>query len=277
MTAQAALRDAVARLKAAGVPDPARDARLLLAHAMEIGMDRLTLHLGDELALSQASAFAALVGQRVLRQPVSQIIGRREFFGYSYKVTPQVLDPRPETETLVIEALQVPFNTVLDVGVGSGCLLLTLLKERPEARGLGIDVSDGALTVAAENARTLGLSQRAVLKKSDWFNSVEGRFDLITSNPPYIDEEEWLTLEPEPREWEPKHALTPGKDGLEPYRILATHAPNHLTSKGHLMVEIGWQQGPAVSEIFTNAGLQNVRVVRDLDGRDRVIVAQNPE
>lgn len=276
MIAQAALREAIVRLKEAGVQDPAIDARLLLAHAMGIGSDRLTLHSGDELTRAQSQAFSANVDRRVQRQPVSQIIGSRAFFGRHFAVTQDVLDPRPETEILVLEALKIPFKSVLDIGTGSGCILLTLLAERLEICGTGVDISPAALQVAENNASALGVSERSELYASDWFDAVEGKFDLIVSNPPYIDEAEWHTLDPEPRKWEPKQALTPGADGLQPYRIIADNARKHLSRCGQLMVEIGWRQGPDVAAIFANAGLQKVRIEQDLDGRDRVIIAQNP-
>lgn len=275
MIAQDALREAVARLKQAGVPDPVRDARVLLTHSMGIEPGRLTLCLHDELTKEQANRFDTAIDRRSKREPVSHILGRRAFFGRTFKVSADVLDPRPETEILVEEALKHRFHNVLDLGTGSGCILLSLLAERPEAAGVGVDLSKAALKVAAENAAGLGLEDRSALFGSNWFDTVEGRFDLIVSNPPYIDEAEWHTLDPEPRQWEPKQALTPGADGLAPYRIIAANAGRFLTSGGLVMVEIGWQQGASVTQIFIEAGFQNVGIVQDLDGRDRVVTAKS--
>ena len=199
--------------------------------------------------------------------------GRRLFWGQSFRVTRDTLDPRPETETLVAEALKEPFLKMLDLGTGTGCILLSCLKGMPMARGVGTDLSAAALAVAMANARDLGLDGRAVFLQSDWFSAVPGTFDLIVSNPPYIAADEMAGLAPEVRDWEPHLALTPGGDGLEPYRIIAREAPSHLVEGGRLLVEIGPTQAAAVSELFAEQGLQNIRVLPDMDGRDRVVSA----
>jgi release factor glutamine methyltransferase len=271
MTAQAALVAGVRRLREAGVPDPARDARWLLAHAMGIAPDRLTLHLPDDLPPEAAARFGAALDRRCKRQPVSQITGTRLFLGRAFNVTPDVLDPRPETETLVLAALEQPFSRVLDLGTGSGCILLSLLAENPAATGLGVDLSEAALKVAERNAKVLGVADRANLCQSDWFHAVTDTFDLIVSNPPYIDDAVWQTLDPEPRLWEPKTALTPGPDGLAPYRLIAERAPAHLAPGGRLLVEIGYDQGPSVATLFQTAGFADVAILPDMDGRDRCV------
>lgn len=275
-TAQEALRAAVERLTAAGVEDPARDARRLLAHAMDIAPDRLSLHLPDQLSPQAAARFALTLEARSARQPVSQITGTRAFWGRAFRVTPDVLDPRPETETLVAEALSSPFTRALDLGTGSGAILATLLAERPGATGVGIDLSAPALDVARDNAARLGVADRAEFRRADWFDGVTGTFDLIVSNPPYIAEEELDDLAPEVRDWEPWLALTPGGDGLDSYRRIAHGAPAALTPGGRLIVEIGASQGKAVAELFENAGLTRVTIRPDLDGRDRVVRAEKP-
>lgn len=274
MTAAFALRDATARLAAAGVPDPARDARLLLAHALGIAPDRVLLALQDPLPATAAARFDAALAARAQRQPVSQITGQRLFWGRSFRVTADVLDPRPETETLIAAALQRPFARVLDLGTGSGAILLTLLAERPEATGLAVDLSPAALDVARTNAENLGLAERAAFQQSDWLANVVGQFDLIVSNPPYIAAAEMADLSPEVRDWEPHLALTPGGDGLDAYRVIAAQVPAHLAPDGQLMVEIGPQQGQAVAELFTAAGLHTARILQDFDGRDRVVAAK---
>lgn len=273
MTGQAALRAAILRLAGAGIDEPARDARRLLAHALHLEPDRLTLHLQDLLDPEAAARFEAALAAREARQPVSQITGTRLFWGRSFRVTRDVLDPRPETETLIETALEAPFATVLDLGTGSGAILLTLLAERPAARGLGTDLSPEALAVAESNAQALGLAGRAQFQTADWFAGIEGQFDLIVSNPPYIAEAEMAGLSPEVRDWEPHLALTPGGDGLDAYRAIAAAAPAHLSPGGRLLVEIGPTQGPAVSALFAAEGLSGLRVEADLDGRDRVVLA----
>jgi release factor glutamine methyltransferase len=274
VTAAEVLRAAVLRLREVGIDDPARDARKLLAHAMRISPDRVTLHLPEPLAQDHRRAFEEAIALRAKRQPVSQIIGAREFFGRRFHVTKDTLDPRPETEVLVEVALARPFSRVLDLGTGTGCILLSLLAERANVTGVGADVSSRALLVAAANAVALELQDRADWLCSDWFADVEGRFDLIVSNPPYIAADEMAALEPEVRDWEPHQALTPGGDGLAAYRAISRGADAHLTEGGHIAVEIGPSQGAAVMDMFRTAGFRDVHLRQDLDGRDRVVVAQ---
>lgn len=269
-----ALREAVARLVAAGVPDAPRDARLLLAHALGIAPDRLTLHLSEPVAPSAATRFAELVAARANRAPLSHLTGQRLFWGRSFRVTPAVLDPRPETETLVALALAEPFARVLDLGTGSGCILLSLLADRPAATGLGVDLSADALAVAQGNAARVGVQDRAAFAVSDWCAAVTGRFDLIVSNPPYIAAAEMPHLSPEVLGHEPHLALTDGADGLTAYRAIAAQAPAHLAPGGRLMVEIGPTQGPAVATLLVGAGLKDACIHPDMDGRDRVVAAR---
>ena len=272
-TANDALRDAIPKLRAGGIADPARDARLLLAHAMAVQSDRLTLHLNDPLPPTASARFASLIAARLTRQPVAQIIGYRLFWGRRFHVTNDVLDPRPETETLIAQALKSPAKSVLDLGTGSGVILLTLLSEWPNAQGAGTDISPAALALAQGNAQDLGLGNRASFTLSNWFATVTDRYDLITSNPPYIAAEEMPQLSPEVRDHEPHIALTPGGDGLAAYRAIAAGAAAHLTAKGRLIVEIGPIQGRAVCAMFTAVGLTGATIHQDLDGRDRVVTA----
>jgi len=270
------LAAAVQALRAADVPDPMPDARALLAHATGITPDRLTLHLSDLLCSDVAGHFAALIARRVLRAPVSHLVGYRLFWGRSFTVTPDVLDPRPETETLISAALDMPFRTVLDLGTGTGAILLTLLSERPDATGLGTDFSMPALGVARGNAALHSLTTRARFVWGWWFGAVTGQYDLITSNPPYIADHEMADLSPEVRLHEPRAALTPGGDGLDAYRAIAAGVGARLAPQGRLVLEIGPTQGQAVVALLTRHGLAAVRILPDLDGRDRVVVAQKP-
>lgn len=275
-TGNEALRAAIPRLRDGGIEDAALDARLLLAHALGIAQDRLTLHLPDAISDAQAAAYEAALAARVARQPVAQIIGQRQFWGLTFRVTQDTLDPRPDTEALVAEAVKAPFLNMLDLGTGTGCILLSCLKSMPAARGLGVDISPAALDVAGGNADALGLGARASFRASDWFSDVQGCYDLIVSNPPYIAADEMPGLAPEVRDWEPHLALTPGGDGLGPYRIIARDAPSRLMPGGRLLVEIGPTQGAAVAALFAAQGLQEIRVLPDMDGRDRVVVAVKP-
>ena len=274
MRAGDALAPAIARLRAAGVESAARDARVLLAHALGVAPDRLTLHLPDEMTAPQARAYEEALAARAARQPVAQITGQRLFWGLPFRVTRDTLDPRPETETLVAEALTRPFVKVLDLGTGTGCLLLACLKGMPVARGVGVDISEAALAVAAQNSRDLGLADRARFLRSDWFTEVRGTFDLILSNPPYIAADEMPGLAPDVRDWEPHLALSPGGDGLDPYRIIARDAGSRLMPGGRILVEIGPTQAAEVAGLFAGSGLTAVRILPDMDGRDRVVAAE---
>lgn len=275
-TAAQAMAAAAARLRAAGVPDPARDARLLLAHAAAVDAARVTLIAPEEIAPEIAERYERLVALRAVRVPVSQLIGRRAFYGRDFAVSRDVLDPRPETETLIEAALAEGFERVLDLGTGSGCILVSLLAERAQARGLGVDLSEAACLQASANALRHEVAERAEILCSDWFDKVEGRFDLIVSNPPYLAADEMQDVAPELREHEPRMALTDEQDGLSVYRIIAHQAQGYLTAEGRVLVEIGWQQGDAVAEIFRQAGWGAVQLLRDLDGRARVICAARP-
>ncbi|MEM7644192.1 MAG: peptide chain release factor N(5)-glutamine methyltransferase [Pseudomonadota bacterium] len=268
--ARRALQDARRRLDLAGVSDPARDASALLEAAGAGAADRLPPDV--------AARFEHLVARRVRREPVSHLTGRRAFWMHDFIVTPDVLDPRPDTETLVETARDVLRDAgaprLLDLGTGSGCILLSLLHELPGATGIGTDISSAALDVAWRNADRVGVADRVTFGQADWLRGVAGRFDLIVSNPPYIAEAEMADLQPEVRDWEPHLALTPGGDGLAAYRILARDAPAHLGPGGWLMAEIGHRQAAAVTALWRQAGLTRIGVTRDLNGRDRVVSGQ---
>ncbi|NOX74141.1 MAG: peptide chain release factor N(5)-glutamine methyltransferase [Alphaproteobacteria bacterium] len=268
------LRAAIQELEAGGIDGAAKDARLLVAHTLEIAPDRLVL-VGDETFMPAGlTRLDAAIKARLERQPVSHILGRRNFWGRDFKVTPEVLDPRPETETLIEVALQKPFNKVLDLGTGSGCILLTLLAERPEATGLGTDLSPEALDVAVANRKSLDLDRAALFRQSDWLEGVVGQYDLIVSNPPYISMPEMAALAPEVLRWEPMAALTPGFTGLEAYEIIAGGVAEFLAPDGRILLEIGASQGADVSRLFQAAGFDIVALHADMDGRDRVVEAR---
>ena len=276
MTGAELLARGTAELTGAGIPDAGRDARRLLAHVLKVPPGRLTLFLREIVQPDLTVIFLAMIARRADRVPVSHLTGRRMFYGREFLVTPEVLDPRPETETLIEAALSAPFARVLDLGTGSGCILLTLLSEAPQATGLGTDISPAALNVAHWNRNALRLEGRAGLAEGDWWAAVpQGAvFDLIVSNPPYIALHEMAGLSPDVRDHEPRAALTDEGDGLGAYRILAAQAGAHLAPGGRLLVEIGPTQGQAVAGLFAAAGLQGVQVIRDLDNRDRVVGAR---
>ena len=276
MTAGEAIAAAAGRLRAAGVPDPARDARVLLAHAAKVDASRVTLIAPEPLDPAIAERYDQLIALRAVRVPVSHLVGERAFYGRRFKVSGDVLDPRPETETLIEAALAEPFDKVLDLGTGSGCILITLLAERPDAQGIGTDLSEVACLQASQNAILHRVDGRLEIVCANWADGVGGPFDLLVSNPPYIALDEMPGLADEVRLHEPEMALTDYGDGLNAYRAIADLAPRILSAGSRVLVEIGPTQGAEVSALFEKAGLHQVDILPDLDGRDRVVRARKP-
>lgn len=272
MTVAETLRAATVRLRAGGIDSAPRDARLLLAEAIGCPPDRLTLLAHEALDAAATDTFDAMLASRLERRPVSQILGRRLFWNRSFAVTSDVLDPRPETETLIGAALAGPAPaSILDLGTGSGVILLTLLAEWPDARGIGTDLSAPALAVAAGNAQELGLAARARFLRADWFAGITGHFDLVVCNPPYIAAAEVERLSPEVRDWEPRAALTAGPTGLEAYHRIAARLGSVLAPGGRALFEFGAGQDADVGAIFQEQGFTVAGFHEDLDGRKRVI------
>jgi release factor glutamine methyltransferase len=252
------------------------DARLLVQAAA--GATRVDIISDPHRPLTeeQSAELEGFLERRERREPISHILGVKGFWKIMLRVTPDVLTPRPETETILDVVLpdlgEFQRFRVLDLGVGSGAILLAILSERPNAVGLGVDVSEEALAVARENASNLGLAGRAALLRGDWTAGLEDEgFDVVVSNPPYIASDAIGALAPEVKDHEPRLALDGGHDGLDAYRRLAEEIPRVLRPGGRFAVEIGFDQGPAVRDLFTRDGLEDVRVVRDLSDRDRVV------
>ena len=261
---------------------PTIDARLLLEAAGPVSRADILSDPHRALEADAEARLEAFVARREQREPVSQILGRKGFWTLMLGVTPGVLTPRPETET-VLDVVLPAFPperafSVLDLGVGSGAILLSILAERPAARGLGVDVSEDALAVARDNAAHLGLAGRTALLRGDWTAGLgDGSFDLVVANPPYIASDVIETLEPEVRDHEPRIALEGGPDGLTHYRVLAPEILRVLKPGGRFAVEIGYDQKDAVEALFREAGAADVRTLRDLGDRDRVVAgAKNP-
>jgi len=267
------LAAATQRLKAAGSDTPTLDARLLLQAAA--GLTREDLILGPDRPLSpeQLATFESFVARRERHEPVSRILGRREFYGRVFTVTPATLDPRPDTETIIEAALKVMPKAarLLDLGTGTGAIAITLLAERPGATGTATDLSPDALAVARENAARLGVADRLSLVEGSWFAPVSGVFDIILSNPPYIPAGEIAGLSPDVRNFDPGLALSGGTDGLDPYRIIASGAAAYLAAGGHLLVEIGAGQVPDVEAIFDAQGFAAGGRHGDLGGHIRCL------
>jgi release factor glutamine methyltransferase len=276
LTLVQAWKQAKSRLEAAGLTGPVIDARMLVEAAAEATRSDIVTDPHRPLTEAQEATLEAYLSRREHREPVSHILGRKGFWKIMLGVNSHVLTPRPDTEMVVDVALKdfpehAPW-AVLDLGVGSGAILLAILAERPAAKGLGVDVSEEALAVARDNAASLGLAGRLALLRGDWADGLaEANFDLVVANPPYIASEVIETLEPEVRQWEPRLALDGGADGLDAYRTLAPQILRVLKPGGRFAVEIGYDQKAAVEALFEAAGAVEVRTVRDLGDRDRVV------
>ncbi|HEY3948740.1 peptide chain release factor N(5)-glutamine methyltransferase [Phenylobacterium sp.] len=277
-----AWQGAKARLEAAGLSGPVIDARLLVEAAADATRADIVGDPYRALTPEQAARLEDYLGRRERREPVSHILGRKGFWKIMLSVNSDVLTPRPDTETLVEWVLRdFPEQaawSVLDLGVGSGAILLSILSERPAARGLGVDVSEEALAVARDNAASLGLAGRVALLRGDWTTGLgDDSFDLVVSNPPYIATHVIETLEPEVRDHEPRLALEGGPDGLAHYRVLAAEILRVLRPGGRFAVEIGYDQKAPVEALFRQAGAGGVQTLKDLGERDRVVAGvKNP-
>ncbi|MDD2795938.1 peptide chain release factor N(5)-glutamine methyltransferase [Acidocella sp.] len=266
-TAQA-LTAIAARLAQAGIEEPRREARLLLAAAEGITAARLLLQ-----AEVTPERFEPLVARRAAREPLAYILSRKEFWGLNFAVSPATLIPRPDTETLVeaVLALGIAPARVLDLGTGTGCLLLALLSEFPAAFGVGVDISPAAAALAADNARSLGLASRAAFCAGNWAAALSGMFDLVVSNPPYIPSADIAGLMPEVAGFEPASALHGGADGLEAYRLLIAALPRLLTMNGAAVLELGVGQAPDVAALAAQAGFA-ATTRADLGGVPRALI-----
>ena len=284
LTYAAALKQAAGELLGASVPDPETDARLLLFHFFELDLtgyllcrDQTVLTAGDEAQEKRLAGFREAVERRCRRVPLQHILGKAWFYGSMFEVSPDVLIPRPETEILVRKALEeigTRACRVLDLCTGSGCIAVTLKREAPQIRCLASDISPKALELAQRNASAQGVCVDFV--RSDLFDAFDGneRFDLIVSNPPYIATGEISALQPEVRLYDPVLALDGGCDGLDFYRRICREGFGFLNENGALFMEMGAAQGSGIRTILADAGFGDIRIIRDLNGKDRVIGAR---
>jgi release factor glutamine methyltransferase len=275
------LKDGAARLAKAGIDGAAREVRLLLQAAAGIPVATQIAFPERTIAPDAAARFDALLERRVRREPMAYILGQREFWSLAFKVTADTLDPRPDSETLVQAVLdQVPERSapvrLVDFGTGTGCLLLSLLHELPNAVGLGVDASAAALAIAAENANALGLAQRTTFRRGHWDDGIEPGFDIVLSNPPYIPSGDIPGLQPEVASFEPRLALDGGADGLDAYRRLGPAAMRLLVSDGLAALEIGIGQGDSVRRMMAAAGLRHIATARDLAAVERCLLFRKP-
>ena len=267
--------------RTAGIEDADVDARLLVGHALHLDRARLIAQSDRILEAREINMISALAARRLQREPVSRILGQKEFWSIALAITPDVLVPRPETETVVEGALDFVVRgglrmeklRILDIGTGSGALLLALLRELPNATGTGTDISTGALKVARENAGRCGVEGRCTFVVCDIASVVEGPFDLLVSNPPYIAHDEITSLAPEVKDYDPTVALDGGDDGLAAYRAIAADAKRLLAPGARMFVELGAGQEAAVRDLFTNVGLIAGIARTDMAGIPRVLGA----
>src|SRR5579872_3480877 len=274
-----AISDAAAALAAAGFDEPRRRARRLVGAAVGLSASAVFARPERALGADERGRVAAMLERALAHEPLSRIVGRREFWGLEFGLSPDTLDPRPETET-VVEAMLArlpdrrrPYR-FLDLGTGSGCLLLALLSEYPAAHGVGVDIAFGAAQAARGNAAALGLGERAAFVVGDWGAGLCGRFDAIVANPPYIASADIAGLAPEVRAHDPRRALDGGDDGLAAYRAIAADLPGLIVPGGLFAAEIGAGQDRAVAGILTQAGLAVEGIAADLVGIPRCVVAR---
>lgn len=273
ITIESALKKGASLLNKQGIESSDIDARVLMAHALRISSTNLLLQAYDEIKDDDLERFMQLIQSRSTFQPISQIIGRREFWGRDFNITSDVLDPRPETESIIDLVLNnncTP-KRILDLGTGSGILAITLAAEIPTANVFATDISDSALSVAKNNAHKHGVNDRIQFMKSDWFECVSGQFDLIVSNPPYISADEMLELDKDVVNWEPHIALSPGGDGLSPYKSIAKSLDKYLLRTGSAFFEFGYKQAQKIKEIFQDSGFDNTSIHEDMSGHQRII------
>jgi release factor glutamine methyltransferase len=269
------------RLAAVGVGESRLEARLLLAEAAGWSLETIVAERDTPVEPGIVARVERLAGRRLAREPMSHILGWREFWSLRFRVTADVLTPRPDSETLVEAVLgalpdrNAPLR-ILDLGVGSGCLMLSLLHELPQASGMGIDRSQRALAVARQNAEALGLAARADLRAGDWGEGIAEVFDVVVSNPPYVPSDDIGALDPEVSEHEPWLALDGGADGLDCYRRLVGQLGYLVQPRGIVALEVGRGQAPAVARLVRDAGFRSVSIHTDLAGVERVVLARRP-
>lgn len=279
-TIKSLVQDAVLRLRLSGVEGPRRDAELIVGHVLGLERASIIARGDDAVDAAAAARIEALAAERAGRRPMAQILGRREFWSLTFKVTEATLDPRPDTETLVEAVLAViglrrwQRLRILDLGTGTGCILAALLTECPAAQGTGVDRSPAAAAVARENMAALGLDRRASIVEGDWCAGLSGPFDVIVSNPPYIPEADLARLAPEVRLFEPRGALTPGGDGLGAYRAILGQIGGVSAPGAIVGFEVGIGQSEAVAALMEGAGLGPVTVRPDLAGIGRAVLGR---
>lgn len=279
-SAKSLIAEARWRFAAAGLDDPATDARVLVCGLLDLNPTALLLHGEEAVGLEVVAQVEAAIARRLDREPVHRILGHRDFYGLDLALSVGTLEPRPDTEVLVDAILPHLRRMVssglkpriVDLGTGTGAIALALLQECPEATAVGIDISDDALETALGNAERNGFGTRFSVRAGPWFENAPERFDIVVSNPPYIRSDVVLGLEPEVAKFDPMAALDGGLDGLDAYRAIAETAHEHIEMHGVIGLEIGFDQRVEVTQIFEDAGFFLIEARQDLGGNDRVLI-----
>ena len=268
------LADTTIKLSRSGIEGAARDARILTAYALQVPISELSLRINEQVSEKIISKLEKLILRRIDREPISKILGRREFWGRSFFINENVLDPRGDTETLIDFVIEKPVKSVLDLGTGSGAIAVTLACEWKEVHVTAIDISEDALLLAKLNAEKFNVQSKIHFLKSDWFEAIKGHFDLIISNPPYIGLAEQDGLSAEVIKYDPEISLFAGRDGLAAYKRIIPSLPKFLNPDGLVLLEIGASQSNQVKNMMNVVGFIDVQIVKDLSGKDRLVAAK---
>ena len=268
------LSDVTLKLSISEIDNAARDARILVAHALGIPISQLSLNTNENVPEDISASLEKLISRRINREPIAKILGKRQFWGRTFFISEDVLDPRGDTETLINYVKDRPVRSVLDLGTGSGVIAISLACEWKEVHVVATDISEAALLVAQKNARYFNVQDKIDFLKSDWFEAIEGKFDLIISNPPYIGLSESSEISQEVLNYDPDIALFAGSDGLEAYERIIPQLTKFLNPGGTVVLEIGASQSDSVKTLMNSCGLSEVKTLKDLARKDRLVTAK---
>ena len=274
MKLQRVLADTAFKLSHSGIESAARDARVLTAYALEVPISDLSLKINDKVSSNIISKLEKLILRRINREPISKILGRREFWGRTFSINKNVLDPRGDTETLIDYVIEKPVKKVLELGTGSGVIAVTLACAWKEVQVTAVDISEDALLLAQINAEKFNVENKIQFLKSDWFENVEGIFDMIISNPPYIGWVEQDKISAEVKKYDPEIALFAGYDGFDAYKKIIPSLSKFLNKDGLVVLEIGASQSSQVKDIMNSCGFFDVEILKDLSGKERAVAAK---
>ena len=268
------LADTANKLSESGIEGAARDARILTAYALQIPISELSLKINEQVSEKIISKLEKLILRRINREPISKILGKREFWGRTFSINENVLDPRGDTETLIEYVIEKPVKSVLELGTGSGAIAVTLACEWKEVHVTAVDISEEALSLAKINAEKFNVQNKIDFLKSDWFQAVKGPFDLIISNPPYIGLIEKDEISTEVIKYDPQIALFAGRDGLDAYKKIIPNLAKFLNPDGFVVLEIGAYQSDQVKNMMNAVGFIDTKIIKDLSGKDRLVASK---